>query len=68
MEHEDEQMQGYTKGQQLFKFMLQEDFDGRYVIKDGAYKIIVAVVVGACGLILTGVIGVVFSFYIHLPK
>lgn len=60
--------EGYTKGQQLFKFMLQEDFDGRYVLKDGVYKLIVTLVVGAAGLILTGVVMLAFNFYLHGPK
>lgn len=65
MDDDNEQMAGYTKGQQLFKFMLQQDFDGRYVLKDGVYKLIVALVIGASGLILSGVVLLAFSYYTH---
>lgn len=52
----------------LLAYLLQDRFDQRYVLKDGAYKIIVAIVVGGTGLILSGVVIIAINFYLHAPK
>lgn len=66
MPEDDKVFEELPKGQQLFGFMLQEKFDGRYVLKDGAYKIIVALVVGFAGLILTSVVVLGVNWALHI--
>lgn len=51
--------------EELQFFRMQEKFDVRYVLKDGAYKLMMAVVVGGSGLILSGVIVIAINFYLH---
>lgn len=54
--------------ERLFKFVLQQEFDERYVLKEGDYRLIRALVVGVAGLILTGVIVAALAWVIHAPK
>ncbi len=51
----DNDFKGTTR-ERLFAFNLQDWFDKRYVVADGVYKLIVALVIGFTGLILTGVV------------
>lgn len=68
MEDDNKEFEDLPKGQQLFGFLLQEKFDGRYVLKDGVYKLIVAMVVGTGGLILSTVVLAGVYAALHLPK
>ncbi len=53
--------------EELFTFKLQELFDGRYVLKEGEWKIVKALVIGVAGLILTGVVVAALAFIIQKP-
>lgn len=52
----------------LFTFRLQDLFDNRYVLKEGDYRMIRAIVVGLAGLILSGVVTAALAFVLHAPK
>lgn len=54
--------------ERLFKFSLQEEFDVRYVLQDGDYKYVKAVVIGAVGLILTGALVAGLAWVFHSPS
>jgi hypothetical protein len=58
-----EEFKGTTR-ERLFAFNLQEWFDKRYVPADGVYKLIVALVIGFAGLILTGVVVAALAYII----
>lgn len=60
MEHE-------NKDHELFQFKLQELFDGRYVMKEGEWKIVKALVIGVAGLILTSVVIAALAWLIQKP-
>lgn len=58
MEHETERN---NEKNELFTFKLQSIFDKRYVLQEGDYKIIKALVIGVAGLILTSVVVTAFA-------
>ncbi len=60
MEHE-------NKDHELFTFKLQQLFDGRYVLKEGEWKIIKALVIGFAGLVLTSVVIGALAWLIQKP-
>lgn len=51
--------------EKLYGFILQDRFDDRYVVQDGDYKIIKALVIGVSGLILTAVIVAILALVVH---
>ncbi len=53
---------------ELFTFKLQNLFDGRYVLKDGDYKLVKTLVIGLAGLILSGVVTAALAWLLHAPK
>ncbi len=56
------------EGNELFTFKLQNLFDGRYVLKDGDYKLVKTLVIGLAGLILSGVVTAALAWLLHAPK
>lgn len=51
--------------ERLFKFILQQEFDTRYVLQDGDWKYIKTLVIGFAGLLLTGVIVFFMNMIFH---
>ncbi len=53
---------------ELQAFKLQDLFDKRYVLQEGDYKLIKALVIGLAGLILSGVVTAALAWLLHAPK
>ena len=63
----DKDLKGSSR-EKLFGYNLQQYFDTRYVLADGDYRIIKALVIGVAGLILTAVILAALAWLLHAPK
>lgn len=60
-------MEHDPKDHELFTYKLQTLFDGRYVMKEGEWKIVKALVIGVAGLILTSVVIAALAWLIQKP-
>lgn len=49
-----------------FTFRIQNLFDGRYVLKDGVYKLAIAIVFTGSALILTAFFTGIIAYFFHI--